>query len=153
MGRLTFWLGWWLLRGDRVRLERDYLALQSRALAAPGSALEELRRLRHELLSLKRDRALAEVGGWLGGRLGTHCVGWSSMRAVLLSADGPVVAPAFHLVALPACMPSKHTPAQPWPAPPHHLSSSYQLSSAGTTTTTLFPHRAVRRTCARSWSW
>jgi hypothetical protein len=50
-----------------VRLERDYLALQSRALAAPGSALEELRRLRQELLSLKRDRALAEVSARAAG--------------------------------------------------------------------------------------
>ncbi len=64
-----------------MRLERDYLALQSRALAAPGAALEELRRLRHELLSLKRDRALAEVGA--GGRhwfLGGRAVSFQSLR-------------------------------------------------------------------------
>jgi hypothetical protein len=70
-------VGWWLRRGDRVRLERDYLALQSRALAAPGSALEELRRLRHELLSLKRDRALAEVGAGRWGCSGHSAQSWS----------------------------------------------------------------------------
>eukprot|EP00878_Enallax_costatus_P010966 GHUV01011454.1.p1 GENE.GHUV01011454.1~~GHUV01011454.1.p1 ORF type:complete len:1072 (+),score=470.36 GHUV01011454.1:750-3965(+) len=48
-------------RGERLKLEQDYLELQSKAFAAPGGALAEVRTLRDELLAARRERALGEA--------------------------------------------------------------------------------------------
>lgn len=47
-------------RTDRVKLEREFLELQAKALSAPGAALGEVRQLREERFALQRDKALAE---------------------------------------------------------------------------------------------
>eukprot|EP00798_Chlamydomonas_sp_ICE-L_P022119 gene22119-29179_t len=47
-------------RTERVKLEREYLTLQNKALSAPGQALAELRQLREEVFALRREKALAE---------------------------------------------------------------------------------------------
>jgi hypothetical protein len=43
-----------------MKLEREVLSLQSRALAAPSSALEEVRGLREDLFRAAREKAAAE---------------------------------------------------------------------------------------------
>ncbi|WIA13452.1 hypothetical protein OEZ85_007032 [Tetradesmus obliquus] len=48
-------------RAERLKLEKDYLELQSKAFAAPGSALAEVRSLREELLAARRERAMTEA--------------------------------------------------------------------------------------------
>ncbi|GLC41809.1 hypothetical protein PLESTM_001241900 [Pleodorina starrii] len=47
-------------KGERVKLEREYLALQQKALNAPGEALAEVRALREELFAVKREKATAQ---------------------------------------------------------------------------------------------
>ncbi len=47
-------------RGERVKLEREYLFLQQKALNAPGEALAEVRSLREELFAVKREKAQAQ---------------------------------------------------------------------------------------------
>lgn len=47
-------------RQERVKLEREYLALQGRALSAPAASLSELRSLREEVFAMRREKALAE---------------------------------------------------------------------------------------------
>lgn len=57
-----------------MKLEREYLSLQHKALNAPGEALAEVRALREELFAVKREKATAqqkeaevrEGAGWLG---------------------------------------------------------------------------------------
>jgi hypothetical protein len=44
-----------------LKLEKEYLELQSKAFAAPGSALAEVRGLREEMLRVKRDKALGDA--------------------------------------------------------------------------------------------
>jgi hypothetical protein len=48
-------------RTERLKLEKEYLELQGKAFAAPGSALAEVRGLREELLRVRRDKALGEA--------------------------------------------------------------------------------------------
>ncbi|KIY94125.1 hypothetical protein MNEG_13838 [Monoraphidium neglectum] len=48
-------------RSDRIKLEKEYLELQGRAFAAPGSAMAEVRQLREELFGARRERALGEA--------------------------------------------------------------------------------------------
>lgn len=47
-------------RGERVKLEREYLVLQQKALTAPGEALAEVRALREELFAVKREKATSQ---------------------------------------------------------------------------------------------
>ncbi|KAG2431181.1 hypothetical protein HXX76_009709 [Chlamydomonas incerta] len=47
-------------KGERVKLEREYLSLQQKALNAPGEALAEVRALREELFAVKREKATAQ---------------------------------------------------------------------------------------------
>eukprot|EP00198_Chlamydomonas_reinhardtii_P003427 XP_001692763.1 predicted protein [Chlamydomonas reinhardtii] len=47
-------------KGERVKLEREYLSLQHKALNAPGEALAEVRALREELFAVKREKATAQ---------------------------------------------------------------------------------------------
>ncbi|GFR44254.1 hypothetical protein Agub_g5456 [Astrephomene gubernaculifera] len=47
-------------KGERIKLEREYLALQQKALSAPGEALAEVRSLREELFAVKREKATAQ---------------------------------------------------------------------------------------------
>ncbi|KAG2447989.1 hypothetical protein HYH02_007017 [Chlamydomonas schloesseri] len=47
-------------KGERVKLEREYLTLQQKALNAPGEALAEVRALREELFAVKREKATAQ---------------------------------------------------------------------------------------------
>lgn len=47
-------------KGERVKLEREYLFLQQKALNAPGEALAEVRSLREELFAVKREKAQAQ---------------------------------------------------------------------------------------------
>ena len=48
-------------RNDRQRLERENSSLMAKAFAAPSTALVELRGLKMELYSLRRDKANAEL--------------------------------------------------------------------------------------------
>ncbi len=48
-------------RGDRLRLEKENGSLMAKALAAPSTALVELRGLKTEVYSLRRDKANAEL--------------------------------------------------------------------------------------------
>ena len=43
-----------------MKLEKEYLSLQQKALNAPGASLGELRQLRDEVFALRREKALAE---------------------------------------------------------------------------------------------
>lgn len=53
--RVTLWC-----RSERLKLEKEYLELQTRAFAAPGSALSEVRSLREELFAARREKAVGE---------------------------------------------------------------------------------------------
>ncbi|KAG2486785.1 hypothetical protein HYH03_014584 [Edaphochlamys debaryana] len=48
-------------KAERVKLEREYLSLQQKALSAPGEALAEVRALREELFAVKREKATAQA--------------------------------------------------------------------------------------------